>query len=174
MKWSDKKCRWCRKLFLPTAPANLFCSLLCRFWFHVDKSGSCWMWDGALDDDGYGRIDVGGKGLLAHRVAWEIGNGSIPKRLCVCHRCDNPPCVRLSHLFLGTIADNMADRNAKHRQAWGSRVGRSKLTLQQVAWIRSHYRKRAADFSSIALGRRFGVHHNNILCIVNGLTWKGA
>jgi hypothetical protein len=51
----------------------------------------------------------------AHRVAWELVNGPIPDGLIVCHHCDTPPCVKVSHLFLGTQKDNMADASAKGR-----------------------------------------------------------
>jgi hypothetical protein len=35
--------------------------------------------------------------------------------MSVLHRCDNPPCVNPSHLFLGTQTDNIKDRTSKGR-----------------------------------------------------------
>jgi HNH endonuclease len=64
---------------------------------------------------GYGLQKFRGKTRLAHRVAWMLANGEIPDGLCVLHRCDNPPCVNVDHLFLGTHADNVADKMAKGR-----------------------------------------------------------
>ena len=57
-------------------------------------------------------------------MAWLKSNGPIPKDLCVCHHCDNPSCVNVEHLFLGTYADNNRDRDLKGRQ----RNGRSEIT----------------------------------------------
>jgi len=74
----------------------------------------CDEWDGPRDRDGYGRLS---RGRRAHRVAWEEANGPIPDGMCVLHRCDNPPCRRLDHLFLGTVADNNRDKALKGR-AW--------------------------------------------------------
>jgi hypothetical protein len=67
---------------------------------------------------GYGRLypeGMKGRSVLAHRWTWEQAYGPIPEGMQVCHRCDNPPCVRLDHLFLGTAADNMTDKQIKHR-----------------------------------------------------------
>lgn len=89
------------------------------FWKRVQKSddGSdgCWVWIGNRRPDGYGLFYLFGKQLRAHRVSWEMHNGPIPEGVFVCHRCDNPSCVRPSHLFLGTIQDNNADRVQKGR-----------------------------------------------------------
>lgn len=91
---------------------------LAHFWARVKKSDSCWEWTGA-NNGGYGRMEVAGKLTYAHRLAWELANGSGPGDLCVCHRCDNPACVRPDHLFLGTFADNMGDKISKGRQSRG-------------------------------------------------------
>lgn len=92
----------------------------------VQKTG-CWEWQGAKEKPPlhpYGRMYFGKRYRLAHRVAYEEFVGAIPPGTCVLHRCDNPPCCNPEHLFLGTKADNNADRDAKGRTARGKRSGR--------------------------------------------------
>ena len=112
----------------------------------VDCSGSgCWEWRGFRDPRGYGKISIGGSCRLAHRAAWIINNGDIPNGLCVLHACDNPPCCRIDHLFLGTKGENNKDRAAKGRTRTGVRAGEfsatSKLTNAEVFEIRKMYAK---------------------------------
>jgi hypothetical protein len=93
-----------------------------RFWARVDKSGepdTCWPWTGAKSGE-YGALAVldengAWRRRPAHRVSYELVNGAIPNGMLVCHRCDNPPCVRPDHLFLGTHKDNSDDKVAKGR-----------------------------------------------------------
>ena len=91
------------------------------FWAKVKKGDGCWEWQGATDArptrrPGYGLVTVNGRRAKAHRVAWELANGrEIPPGLLACHRCDNPPCVRPDHLFVGTMSDNIRDSVAKGR-----------------------------------------------------------
>lgn len=87
-----------------------------RFLSFTTKTTSCWLWNGNLDKDGYGRIFVAGRGKVrAHRIAFELYKHKIPKKLLVCHKCDNPRCVRPAHLWLGTHVDNMQDMISKGR-----------------------------------------------------------
>jgi hypothetical protein len=81
----------------------------------VDRSGECWVWTSKHNDLGYGMLMVNYQRWYAHRLAWTLANGPIPDGLCVLHRCDNPPCVRPAHLFLGTRTDNAKDRDQKGR-----------------------------------------------------------
>ena len=85
----------------------------------VRKGPGCWEWTASRQKFGYGTKWHNGSVQLAHRIAWEEANGPIQEGMCVLHRCDNPKCVRPDHLFLGTVADNNADRHAKGRDGGG-------------------------------------------------------
>lgn len=84
-----------------------------RFWEHVEKrpGDGCWEWTGGKTPDGYGGFD----GHRAHRFSYTLVHGFLLPSLCVCHKCDNPSCVRPDHLFAGTRTDNMRDMVAKGR-----------------------------------------------------------
>lgn len=130
---------------------------------YTDDLFSCWPWLGYVGLNGYGTIGSGGREgrpLLVHRLAWEYAYGPIPPGMHVCHHCDTPVCVRASHLFLGTQADNMADMMSKGRNGWMSR-----LTPQQVETILASTERQAA------LARRFGVHRVTVGDIVRRTTW---
>lgn len=86
-----------------------------RFKSRVVESEGCWIWVGSVGSRGYGQMRCNRKQKTAHRLAWELANGEIPTGLHVCHRCDNKLCVRVDHLFVGTAADNMHDRDRKGR-----------------------------------------------------------
>lgn len=95
---------------------------------HVPHLGKCWVWTGAKAHKGYGAISGEGfrsKRDLAHRVSWRLHHGDVPQGLWVLHKCDNPPCVRPDHLFLGTSQDNHADMMRKGRHAHGVRRPRA-------------------------------------------------
>lgn len=104
-----------------------------RFWSLVRKADGdgCWEWTGTFFANGYAAFSMDRKDRNASRVAWEFTYGAIDGHVpghpelevCICHRCDNPRCVRPDHLFLGSDADNCADKVAKGRQAKGPALG---------------------------------------------------
>ena len=112
----------------PTVPLAIrFAAKVNRDGPCAGRLGRCWLWTGMTFGFGYGMIGAGGRGgkmLVAHRAAWLLAEGpdSIPEGMCVLHRCDNPPCVRRSHLWLGTQGDNVRDAVAKGRLRGRRRV----------------------------------------------------
>lgn len=147
-----------------------------RFWSYVyiDTVGSgCWEWFGTKNKrpsmPAYGVFSLThGKPVRAHRFAWESVHGPIPAHMDVLHRCDNPPCVRPDHLFLGTHADNMADRDAKGRTARGER-GANKLTGAQVLAIRA---LRYGGRTQRDVGLEFNVSDVTVSLLWRGITWR--
>ena len=108
-----------------------------NFWAKVDKSGECWNWT-AFKSKGYGYIMCGSKNnVRAHRFSWVLHNGDIPEGMFICHKCDNPSCVRPDHLFLGSPKDNVIDMVKKGRNVAcsGPKNGAVKLTAEQVRAI---------------------------------------
>jgi hypothetical protein len=153
-------------------------SLEVRFWDKVDRRGAdeCWLWTGAKNASGHGRIGPGGRGrsmVLAHRVSYELAFGSIPQGdgyhgRCVCHTCDNGWCVNPAHLFRGHHQDNMDDKKAKGRTSRlkGVQNPRVKLTQAQVEAVRSD------PCSREEIAAKYGISASHIWRIKTRSAWS--
>lgn len=158
----------------PGRPAK-FCSEPCRLpslqsriLDRVQTEGDCLVWTGWRDADGYGRLWASDDHYARlHRTVleWKIGR-LLEEGECALHHCDNPPCVKPAHLFVGTVADNNSDKMSKLRYVKGNDHPRSKLTPEAVVEIftsKEPARVMAQRFSvSLAL-----IHH-----VRSGRNWK--
>jgi hypothetical protein len=142
-----------------------------RLWRRVDKSQSCWLWTGSLNQDGYGRISLGARGsgvTSTHRLSWELHYGAVPIGKNVCHSCDVRNCVNPAHLFLASQAENVADMYSKGRNnnvgPLPQRARSARLSPEVVASIRR-------SSSSVATAKRFGISYRHLRQIMTGVRW---
>lgn len=133
-------------------------------------SQECWIWTGSKDTHGYGTFGYDGKAWCAHRFAWFAKFGEIPGGMFVCHHCDNPICVNLSHLFLGTCADNNHDMMSKgrFRTPRGELRPNSKLSFPIAVSVRELF---IHGTTIDALSKKFSVHPSTIKSVIYGRTW---
>lgn len=142
------------------------------FWALVKKTPSCWEFTGNIHSDGYGFYCFQKKRMLTHRLSYIFAHGSIPDGLCVLHKCDNRPCVKPAHLWLGTRTDNNRDmvQKKRNRGASGEQHPSAKLKKQQVTEIRDLFSAGVASQGKIA--QLYGVRQCHISRIVHGTSWK--
>lgn len=134
-----------------------------RFWEKVDKSGECWTWTACKDKDGYGFFRHEGRNRKAHRfVLEEFMALSIDRKTLVCHRCDNPSCVRPEHLFVGDNGANQRDAAIKGRQR------SQKLMPRDVRELRA---LRAAGADARSLAARYGIDKRTVYSIARREKW---
>jgi hypothetical protein len=144
-----------------------------RFLEKLDRRGDdrCWGWLAARDRWGYGQFWDSRRMGLAHRFAYQYFVSPVPNGLCVLHTCDNPECCNPRHLWLGTNAENVADRVAKGRsnRPIGERHPQARLTAAQVVEVRKEYTGKRGELTEFA--QRFGVSISAIADIVRGRSW---
>lgn len=144
-----------------------------RFEQKFTRGDGCWEWTAGRHKYGYGKFSVGHSTVGAHKVAYELYVGLIPQGMHVCHTCDNPPCVRPDHLFLGTAQDNAQDCIRKGRKVVmaDELAPGAKLTAAEVMLIRSMLNAKVPQRD---IANRFNVDPSTISLISTRQTWKGA
>lgn len=142
-------------------------SLLWDFMSRVSTEATpsgCRLWLG--DCEPYGHFKIDGEQFSAHRLAYVLFIGPIHGDLHVLHRCDTPACINPGHLFLGTEADNHADKVAKGRQARGIDNGSAKINEAKVLAI-FDAPGRHAD-----IAKQFGIAKSTVSHIKTGRQWS--
>lgn len=144
-------------------------SLSARFWMNVERTRSCWLFDGEADE--YGTFWLNGRMQKAHRVAWLLERGPIPRGKYVLHECDMRGCVRPRHLWLGTYLDNLRDCMAKGRfkPTVGEINGNAKLSWKDVKEIRVQCQD---GVPTVEISSKFGVSPSTIRGIASGRRWR--
>lgn len=143
--------------------------------FTPEPFSGCWLWTGATDEYGYGQLSrhVNKKriNLKAHRFSYQLHKGPIPDGLKILHSCDTPLCINPAHLRAGTDKENKADSIARGRHAFGEKLGRAKLTEDQVLEMRRIYASRHRVNKS-ALARQYNISHSVVRAVTSGKTWR--
>lgn len=141
------------------------------FWSFVKKKAgkdSCWEWQGFKNPWNYGIFSFLGKQFLAHRVSYAIVTGEVRPGFQVCHRCDNPPCVRPSHLFQGTAYDNCQDAKMKGRTNAPRGENHNSVVLDEKKVIAIH----GARLTYSQIMKKYGISKGCVMKIRTGRTWK--
>jgi HNH endonuclease/Sigma-70, region 4 len=143
--------------------AHAFCSDQCRFMYYVEKTDTCWLWTGAKNRQGYGKVCYQGNTTTpAHRASYMIFKGEITNGLLVCHSCDVKACVNPDHLWLGTNSDNIQDMCKKGRNP-------SKLKPQDILKMRDLAENQG--YTQKQLCELFGITNGTVSQIINRKKW---
>jgi hypothetical protein len=154
----------------------------------VETPDGCWEWSGAKTTAGYGEFKRHGRHHYTHRASWIAHNGPIPAGMFVLHRCDNPPCFRPDHLFLGDDLANTRDKIAKGRMRHGHLYGddhparkspgylkrgedhpRARITMEIARDVRRQF---ASGIRKAHIAKAFGINRGTVHKIVENQQWN--
>jgi hypothetical protein len=151
-----------------------------RFWAKVDKTlghgpdGDCWLWIGATNDAGYGKLAANGSQVYrAHRFSYELVQGPLESTICVLHKCDVRRCVNPAHLFEGDRAANNKDCASKGR----TRGGQGKGSAHPKAVLNEYLVERIWALRRLRLSVRIiavalGLNRSTVKNVVHGGYWS--
>jgi hypothetical protein len=146
------------------------------FWTKVRKApgDGCWVWTAGRHDDRahpHGMFMYKGhRSERAHRVAYQLANGDIPKGLVVRHLCHNSLCVRPSHLAIGTQAQNVQDTVAAGLLRRGEQCPNARLTEEAVLDMRRRHAAGEAGYRKLA--QEYGVARNTVSGVIKRRRWQ--
>lgn len=136
----------------------------------------CWETTLTKNNEGYGQVSYRGRKWLAPRfiICCKIKR-KLKKDEITRHKCDNPACIRPSHLTYGSYSDNMWDmvNRGRHKRVAprkGEGCHKAKLTERKVKRIRKMYSH--GDWTYKDLAAEFGVTFGTIGHIIQGRSWK--
>lgn len=142
----------------------------------VENSDSgCWIWLRHINNQGYGKLTINGRGIYAHRLAFKLYTHKKLGGMQVCHKCDNPRCINPRHLFLCTQSDNMRDCYKKGRSKppvvsfKGENNPAAKLKMEQVNKIK---RRLLLGETQQSIADDFGISQPTVSDISRGVCWQ--
>lgn len=133
----------------------------------IENENGCLEWQKCKDKDGYGVTSIKGRKLPAHRALWALKNS--PEEILgryVLHTCNNPSCIKLEHLYLGSQKDNVQDQIQNGTFVRGSKNGKSLLDELSVEHIRS------SSFSINALAKYYDVSYQTVWDVRKRRSWR--
>lgn len=146
------------------------------FWSRVKLQPGCWGWNG-ITKNRYGRFAIDGTQVYAHRLSYAYWNQMDPGDGLICHDCDNPPCTNPEHHYLGTHAENNADRVSRGRN--GSTKGKTFIRGEQMGCAKlKEFQAREvialckAGAKQKDVAAAYGLAPNTVSSIVNAKKWK--
>ena len=117
----------------------------------INLDTGCWEWIAHKLPNGYGRLRLFNKNILAHRAMWFMMTGEIPTKF-VCHKCNNKSCINPSHLYLANNSKNLRDA---YRDGLFPKNRKGKIDIQQKIEIVKLFK--TTKYTRTELGELFGV-----------------